>query len=379
MRVLFDHQIFSYQTFGGASRYFAELMNVFHREGDPAFDLGVAESPNEYLARAPYYRGRSVARTGTLGFLRTYLRNELHTRTIARRRPHDIVHATFYDPGFLRTLHGSKLVVTVLDMIPEHFPEYFDVTGPYGRLVTRRWIEGKRTLCHQADVILAISEHTKRDLVACYGIDPARITVTHLGNSLAGGADRPRPDGFPGRYLLFVGTRNTYKNFGFFVEAAAPLLAEDPALGIVCIGGGQLAPEELALIARHGLAGRVAQRSVADHELAACYAHARAFVFPSLYEGFGIPILEAFACGCPALVANASCFPEIAGDAAAYFDPADRDSLRSALRRVLVDRAYAEALREQGLARAKVFTWEQTARRTLDAYRAVTRSRSAAA
>jgi glycosyltransferase involved in cell wall biosynthesis len=378
MRVLFDHQIFSYQAFGGASRYYCELMAAFHRAGEPAFDVGVAESPNEYLARAPFFTGKKIAKAGTAGFFRTYVKNELATRAASRRAQHDILHATFYEPGVLRHVRGGKLVVTVLDMIPEKFPELYPATGFYGRFVTRRWIDGKRTLCERADAILAISEHTKQDVVSFYGIDPSRITVMHLGNNLSGGADKPRPDGVAPRYVLFVGTRNTYKNFGFFIEAIATLLAKSADLGVLCIGGGALAPDEVALIERHGLAGRVIQRSVRDDELAACYAHAAAFVFPSRYEGFGIPILEAFACGCPALVANASCFPEIAGDAALYFDPDDRDSLRTALERVLGDSTLRDGLVAKGRERVKRFTWDATAQQTLTAYRGLVGREAAA-
>jgi glycosyltransferase involved in cell wall biosynthesis len=368
MRVLFDHQIFSYQRFGGASRYYAELMTVFDRDREPAFDLGVAESPNVYLRAAPYYRGESSARPGKLGFLQTYARNEWATRMVARKQRHDILHTTFYDPGFLRDLFGAKLVVTVLDMIPEHFPDYFDTRGLYGRFVTKRWIDGKRALCERADLILAISEHTKRDVVAFYGIDPARIVVTHLGTRLqpTGG---PSPLAEP--YVLYVGTRNTYKNWVALVEGAAPL-----GLPILCVGGGKLAETEVALAERHR--ARIVQRDVRDDELAACYAHAAAFVFPSRYEGFGIPILEAFACGCPAIVADASCFPEIAGDAAAYFDPTSATALRAQLERVLGDRAYADELRIRGRARVARFTWEATAHATLAAYRAIARSGFAA-
>jgi glycosyltransferase involved in cell wall biosynthesis len=361
MRVLYDHQIFSYQKFGGASRYFHELMNVMHATAGVAVALGVARSPNEYLAHADYYRGQVTAAGGTGAFLATYARNELATR-LAARHPHDVLHATFYDP--LATGRGGKLAITVLDMIPEHYPDFFDLSGLYGRFVTKRWIEGKRTLCERADIILAISEHTKQDVVKLYGIDPARITVTHLGNRLHGGGDAPRPAGFPERYVLFVGTRNTYKNFGTFLEAVAPL-----EIGIACIGGGALDASETALIAKLGLTSRLVQRSVSDAELAACYAHAAAFVFPSRYEGFGIPILEAFACGAPALLADASCFPEIAGDAARYFDPDRPDQLRERLREVLDDPATADALRAKGRARAARFTWEATAAQTLAAYR----------
>ncbi len=379
MNVLFDHQIFSYQAFGGASRYYCELMAAFQAAREPRFELGVAESPNEYLTRAPFYRGKTVAKSGTAGFLRTYVRNEVSTFAAARRDRHDILHATFYEPGVLRHQRGAKLVVTVLDMIPERFPEFFDTSGWYNRLITRRWIEGKRTLCERADAILAISEYTKQDVVSFYGIDPARITVTHLGNKLAGGSDAARPQGVPERYVLFVGTRNTYKNFDVFVEGVAPLVAEDPRLGVLCIGGGRFAPSEVALLRQHGIADRVIQRNVRDDELAACYAHAAAFVFPSRYEGFGIPILEAFACGCPTLVANATCFPEIAGDAALYFDPASAESLTTQLGRLLSGDSLRADLRTRGLARAKSFTWEATAQKTYAAYRAAATTRTKAA
>ena len=378
MRVLFDHQIFSYQAFGGASRYYCELIGAFAAAGEPELELAVVESPNEYLGRAPFYRGKTIAKGGTGAFLRTYVRNELATLAAARRDRHDILHATFYDPGVLRNQRGAKLVVTVLDMIPERFPEFFDTPGWYGRFITKRWIAGKRTLCERADVILAISEHTKQDVSSFYGIDPARITVTHLGSTLAGGSDQPRPADVAARYILFVGTRNTYKNFTFFIEAIAPLLGQQPDLGVLCIGGGGFTPAELALIDRHALAGRIVQRTVRDDELAPCYAHAAAFVFPSRYEGFGIPILEAFACGCPALVANASCFPEIAGDAALYFDPDDRDSLRGALDQVLSDTTVRERLRARGAERVRRFTWRATADHTLAAYRGVLGQRAEA-
>lgn len=354
MRVLFDHQIFSYQRFGGASRYYHELINVL--SGQIEVELGVAASPNEYLAHARYYRGKTIPQGGTGRFLATYARNEVATRLASRHRP-DVVHATFYDP--LAVHHRGRLVVTVLDMIPEHYPEFFDTRSLYGRFVTKRWIEGKRTLCERADKILAISETTKQDVVKMYGIAPDRITVTHLGNRLRGGG--PRPEGFPERYVLFVGTRNTYKNFGVLVEALAPL-----HLPLVAVGGGPFDPSEVALIEKHGITA--IQRNVRDDELAACYANAYAFVFPSRYEGFGIPILEAFACGAPAIVANASCFPEIAGDAALYFNPDDAGALTNQLRAVP---DLATDLRARGIAREAAFTWEATAATTLAAYREI--------
>src|ERR1043165_748335 len=124
MRVLFDHQTFSHQKFGGNSRYFAELMTEFYAAGQPEFELPVVRSPNEYLRRAAYYHGISTERTDLPSFLATYARNAVQT-ALAARRTHDIFHVTFYDPGALRFVRGAKLVVTVLDMIPERFPDFF--------------------------------------------------------------------------------------------------------------------------------------------------------------------------------------------------------------------------------------------------------------
>lgn len=371
MHILYDHQIFSYQKFGGASRYFAELMNVLDATHEAQFTLGVAASPNEYLAQSRFYQGERDTQAGTGPFLRRYARNEWRFRQLARQQPFDVLHATFYDPSVLHSVRGSKLVVTVLDMIPERFPAFFDVTSLYGRFVTRRWIEGKRLLCQRADAIIAISQSTKDDLVSFYGVAPERVTVVHLGNRLGLTAPGAPLAGMPSRYVLFVGTRNTYKNFSPFIEAAAAAVHADPGLEVVCIGGGAFSEEEHALLRQHDLAGRVQQRNVADGDIAACYAHAEVFVFPSLYEGFGIPILEAFSCGCPTLLARASCFPEIAGDAALYFDPQTPGSMAAALTRLLGDAALRDQLRARGRARAAEFTWERTTARTLDIYRAL--------
>lgn len=377
MRVLFDHQTFSHQRFGGNSRYFAELLTELYRAGDIEFDLPVVRTPNEYLSRAPYFHGKTSPRVDIPAFLARYVRNAVETQLVARR-PHEIFHATFYDPSALLAVRDSKLVVTVLDMIPEHFPDAFTTTGLYGRFITKRWIEGKHLLCERADAILAISENTKRDITAFYGIDPARITVTHLGNRVVSEGREPLPPGFPQRYLLYVGTRNTYKNFTFFMEAVSPLLARDSTMHVVCIGGGAFDRPEQALLQRLGVASRVVQHTVQDSELAASYANAIAFVFPSLYEGFGIPILEAFGCGCPAILADASCFPEIAGEAARFFDPRDDRSLRDAIGEVLGDAALAADLRHKGRERARAFTWEATARQTAAVYRAVAGKTSSA-
>jgi glycosyltransferase involved in cell wall biosynthesis len=179
------------------------------------------------------------------------------------------------------------------------------------------------------------------------------------------------PIPLPESYLLFVGTRGGYKNFLLFVEAVGPLLRKDHRLHVVCVGGGGFTPSEADGLSRQGILERCHQHQVRDEHLAHYYEHARAFVFPSTYEGFGIPIVEAFSCGCPAAVSDASCFPEIASSAALYFDPDDPESMRSAVERLMYDDALRTRLAAEGRMRAQEFRWERTAAQTLAVYRAL--------
>jgi glycosyltransferase involved in cell wall biosynthesis len=247
-------------------------------------------------------------------------------------------------------------------MIPELFPHYFTAGNPH---------TGKHDACKSASAIFAISERTKRDLLDLYpDLDGQRVVVTPL--AVDTNFFRANARGEDDSSLLFVGSRHTYKNFSVFAEAAAILLSEDPSLRVVCVGGGPLLPDEIAPFRARNVDSRISQRNASDSELAGYYRRARAFVFPSLYEGFGLPILEAFACACPVVLSNASCFPEVAGDAGEYFDPTSADSLLEALRRVLGDAQYRAELRRRGTLRLSDFTWDETARRTANIYRSLT-------
>ena len=169
-------------------------------------------------------------------------------------------------------------------------------------------------------------------------------------------------------YLLYVGGRGGYKNFSFFVEAIAPIL-KTSALSLFCTGA-RFNSEELALFDRLGISDKVHQRFVADAEMTDLFANAIAFVYPSIYEGFGIPILDAFAAGCPALIAGASCFPEVAGDAALYFDPKNAVDLRDKLTQLL-EGDIRQLLVDKGMERVRQFSWQRCADQTAEIYRMV--------
>jgi len=373
MKILFDHQIFSYQTYGGISRYFFELMDAFRSMDNTSFELALAFSDNEYLHKLGGFQVEdilsSLGRSSKIRRLARYLLNRRVSMDSLKRGAFDIFHPTFFDPYFIRLLGGRPFVLSLLDMTPEVFPEMFPRRGVYSRLITSRWIDSKRELAHQAARVIAISENTKQDIVRFYGLDEKRVTVVHLAGSLdpASAVVCTRLDQ-AGPFLLFVGVRGGYKNFDRFVRAAAPIIQEEKDLRVVCVGGGPFTSAEKALFDGLGVQGRFVQAGVTDKELAWLYQKARAFVFPSLYEGFGIPLIEAFSCGCPCAISRASCFPEIAADAASYFDPTNEESMTNAMRKVVSDESWRTGLVSRGLERAKAFSWERTAAETLMVY-----------
>jgi glycosyltransferase involved in cell wall biosynthesis len=228
--------------------------------------------------------------------------------------------------------------------------------------------ENKKIVSAKANRIIAISENTKKDIISLLHVPASKIDVIPLATTLAASmmkkSDRPVPE----TYVLYVGKRNTYKNFSFLLEAMDIVLRTYPACSLLCAGGGKFTALEQAEIERLRLTNKILQMDVDDSALAYLYAHARAFIFPSLYEGFGIPTLEAFACGCPVLLSNRSSLPEVGGDAAGYFDPENVSSLAEKILEVLEDPSLANTMRERGMNRVKFFSWEQTARKTLDTY-----------
>jgi glycosyltransferase involved in cell wall biosynthesis len=191
----------------------------------------------------------------------------------------------------------------------------------------------------------------------------------HLASSLHAASDNFTP---PVKdYLLYVGNRNLYKNFIFMTEALAPLLLKYPGLHLVCAGGGAFTNEEKEKFKQLNIADRVKYIFIDDTILAGLYTHARAFIFPSLYEGFGIPTIEAMGCGCPVIASNRSSVPEVGADAALYFNPSDRDEISHAVERVISDDHLQQQLSTKGYERAKAFSWYKTASETLNVYQQI--------
>jgi glycosyltransferase involved in cell wall biosynthesis len=202
--------------------------------------------------------------------------------------------------------------------------------------------------------------------VELLGTDPAKISVVHHG-FLPGGTIAPR---LFDRYILYVGERKGYKNFLPWLSAIRQLLVLDPTLKIVCTGSNFTSSEQ-EVFKNWGVTDSIIHIAANDAQMNSLYRNALCFVFPSLYEGFGIPILEAFSNGCPVCLSNASCFPEVAGDAALYFAPHDAQSMYDTLKEVISSATLRDDLRSRGYERIKEFSLQKMVRQTCDVYRSV--------
>jgi glycosyltransferase involved in cell wall biosynthesis len=240
-------------------------------------------------------------------------------------------------------------VTTVHDLQHEHYPRFFS----RGELAYRRAVYGWTVA--RSRMLIAISEHARAALLERYGLDAQRVRTIHLGIDHG----RFSPGGGPREpFLLYPANRWRHKNHDLLFDGFALLRSERPELRLVLTGTGHdRSPLPVGVESR----GHVSPDALVD-----LYRSAACLVFPSLYEGFGLPPLEAMACGCPVAVSNATSLPEVCGDAAEYFDPSSAEDMAAAILRALEGR-----LVERGLARAAGFTWDRCARAHDDVYRAL--------
>jgi len=363
MKILFDHQIFTSQIYGGISRYFFELMKNFRNNDEVECELSLKYSNNYYLKELDNLPYKTFfERHSFKGKYRllNILNRKISEKYISKG-DYDIFHPTYYDPYFLDFLNGKPFVLTILDMIHEIFPEIFPLKD--------KTSERKKLLAQKAAKIIAISENTKRDIIKFLGIGENKIEVIYLGNSLKIKKDIKTINiKIPEKYILFVGSRRGYKNFELFIEVISPLINDDNKLNIVCAGGGKFNNKEIEKLKNLKIKDKVFYYSGSDSILAYLYQKAVAFIFPSLYEGFGIPVLESFASGCPVICSKTSSLPEVAGDAVVYFDPTDKLSMLNSIKKVIYDDELRKQLMDKGIERVKEFTWKKTAEKTKKIY-----------
>ncbi len=364
MRIIYDHQVFSAQKYGGISRYFFELGN--HLADAKKAQVRVL-SPiyvNEYLrSRSPRVCVIGLKMPAIRYTARIYraVNQALAGPLLLGFKP-DLVHETYYasKPALAQ---GYKRVLTVYDMIHELFPAEFH---PNDRVHIDKALAVAR-----ADHIICISEHTRRDLIRILGVPHEKTSVIHLGFSLRPtGAEVDPPVRRP--FLLYVGARGSYKNFTCLLRAyaASDWLMKD--FDLVAFGGGPINAKETELIRQLAIPPEnVRLLQGGDDILAGLYLRAAAFVYPSLYEGFGIPPLEAMSFDCPVVCSNASSIPEVVGNAAMLFDPDSTEDLCQALAAVLNEAGRRKELIEKGRERIKKFSWAKCSQQTMAVYEQV--------
>jgi glycosyltransferase involved in cell wall biosynthesis len=355
MKVYYDYQILRSQKLGGISRYYYDLIKTINNEKLAKVELGCLFSQNLYFE--DYFNKRATGDIPNIVAKVIQVLNRLQV-FIKMLGGYDIVHPTYYNPYILRMAKG-KIVITVYDMIHEIFPENI--------AKSKKTIRHKKEMLHKSNHIIAISQNTKKDILRFYpDIPEQKISVIYIGSSFKPHTEYKKGYHLPEKYILFVGSRGNYKNFSRFYEASRRLLESDDKLYLVCIGGGTFSQSELDLIGN--LKDRVMQKSADDEMLAYAYAHAQCFVFPSIYEGFGIPTLEAFACRCPVALSDSSSMPEVGGDAVLYFDPLDIDQMSKQIRRIVYDEALRNQLIEKGTQQLKNFEWKSIAQQVVNCY-----------
>lgn len=360
-RIAFDgHMIGSHET--GNETYAAELAGALGWIGGYEYLL---YTPRPEAARCLEDTPHLALRSFTP--LPSALRIPWQYPRLLRADRASLLHVTYVAPP----IAPCPIVVTIHDVSFRRFPEYFSWRD---RLVLNLLIGP--SIRHAARVI-TISEFSRGEIARLYRVAPERIEVTPLA---ASAAFKPSLDeegvqvrtryALPTRYVLAVGNIQPRKNLPRLVAAFAAIAAEYPDCQLVVIGQSTWHGSQVeATVRNHGLEGRVRFTGyLPDDDLVALYRGATVFCYPSLYEGFGLPPLEAMACGTPTITSNTSSLPEVVGDAAATVDPRSTDEIAAALHRVIQNDALRAELRRRGLARAAGFSWEQTARRTKEVY-----------
>lgn len=359
MKVLFDNSIFGLQRVGGASNYFAHLINGLRGMSD--VDLPAVYSNNIYLDKISQ---DVIPQKHFLLSKYFYMHlNNNFSLDLIKVGNYDIFHHTYYDNYFLSKFSSTKpLVITIHDMVHEKFPNLFK----FSKIIT----SNKKKLVDRADKIIAISQRTKNDLCEIFGTNEEKIEVIYHGTNLLRQSNQSLSLNLPIEYLLFVGVRSGYKNFEWMLTNLARILKQRNIF-LLCIGSC-FTTAESKLISELKIQHLVVNKFVnTSADLQEVYSRAKLFIYPSLYEGFGMPILEAFASNVPVLLSNCSCFPEIAMDGAMYFNAGDRSDFIDKVNFLLDDPQFVKHLVMNAHVVVDKFSWESTVRETFDLYKSL--------
>jgi glycosyltransferase involved in cell wall biosynthesis len=366
MKVIYDYQVFNMQRYGGISRYIFEIASGINNIDGCSSKILAPLHINEYLTHSEQIPVLGIKRPDhprgkrALGIINA----KISTHLLKKMQP-DILHETYYSDRNIAP-KKCKTVLTVYDMIHEKFPHLMNVHE-------QRISQLKISAAQRADHIICISENTKNDLLKTVNLNPSKISVIHIAQSLKIPSESTfslQKDQHP--FILYVGQRGGYKNFQTLLKAYGLNQSLNSNFKLICFGSDQFNEAENQLIDSLGLTNdQVSQISGTDEFLAYLYSQASAFIYPSLYEGFGIPILEAMSLGCPVICSNTSSFPEIAGNAAEFFDPTDVENMAEMISTVVFSPEKTIHLQEAGKIQSQRYSWTTCVEKTLAVYRSL--------
>lgn len=368
MKIVLDPQIFNSQKYGGISKYYTEIFSCLSSKNSHTIVVPLYSTTNIYFNRSVLFTPQKKVYSLWIRFLyklrilnkgKKNSRSKIFLKEFLSKQDYDLFIPTYFDTYFIDFIGAKPFVLTVYDMIYELFPEYF--------LDDKKVIPNKLFLMEKATRIIAVSENTKKDIITIYPhIDASKIDVVYHGSSIK---INKLKVSLPENYVLFVGTRALYKNFVFLVNSIAELLQNDPNLYLICAGGGDFEINEKKFIRELGLEKQIIQKHFEEDELGVFYSKAKCFVFPSLYEGFGIPVLEAMTCGCPVVLTNYSSFPEVAGSAGVYYELNNAEDLKNKIKDLIDNESLRQVFSSKGLEQVKKFSWEKAAGECLSVYK----------
>jgi glycosyltransferase involved in cell wall biosynthesis len=351
LKIIYDHQIFCAQKAGGISRYFNEIIKRAAAEPDVSASVFLGFYANDYIDTATLRGIVSLPRLKCKQFRGIRHANRLLWEPWVKVKSCDIYHPTYY--GIFGAPRKSKVVLSVYDFIDERFRR--DNPG------RKKFIEQKKAATRKADLLLCISKQTQSDLIELCGVDPSKTRVTYLGASEVFSPNYAKRE----NVILYVGSREDYKNYSILkaVYEGTPWLYEN--FKLVCFGGPRPSPAEIPVN------GEFIYAFGDDILLASYYRRAAVFVYPSLYEGFGLPLIEALRSACPVVATRGGgSISEIASEYVSYFDPASYDDLSNCLCRVLSESLRIER-QKAGVNYASGFIWDRCWNDTLAAYKSI--------
>ena len=365
MKILYDYLCF-HEKYGGVSKYFVNMLKQFPL--DVQYEISVKYAKNEYIKTLPNIKlNNNLNRIDIRGKWRLFNfvnRNYLKIKLFSGN--YDIYHQTHYNPFAYKYLPSTKKsVMTIHDM------NFFVIPEAYKNdKLAQILAEWQKKSVSKADKIIVVSKNTKKDLIDIWNIPEEKIVVCYHGRDDISIENFNLKRKFQQPYILFVGTRHIHKNFAKYLSAFKVVSERNKDLILVCTGS-PFNSSECNLINDYRLSDKIFQISVDENEMAALYHNAEVFVYPSLYEGFGLPLLEAMNAQCPIICSNTSCFPEICEKAALYFNPYSIDDMVDVTTEILNNSSLKMKLIEEGNKRKKMFSWKKCTEEHIGVYKSM--------